>query len=377
MLQTPRILFSETHFQSPGSTDHRTSAVDWWRTIVPYRYIKTHTDWTVELRKGAIRPDLERQVADVAWDEIGSHFDILHSGYQDSAIGYAFIQAVKAKFGLIHNMDIDDDLLNIAPYNPVMIHYQENPESFQALQTILRHTDLITCTTAHLRDVLSQSRPTKEKRSITTIPNLIDLDDYPESPALKPPKPKLKIGYIGGISHMGDFVYHNSAFWGALTYILGKYHDRVELDILGFFKESILEEIPNYVRHDGQSDFYEYQKVLKSVASQWDIAVAPLEDSLFNQSKSNIKWMESTMAGAAFIGEDITPYKCVRNGKTGFTCSTMKQWIDAFEALITNEEKRRSIVEAAKKQVKTDYSIQAKGQVWVDYFERLYRSKKR
>jgi len=375
----PRILFSETHFKAPkgdGTTFERTASVDWWRNIVPANYVKSHTDWKVETRKGAIDPFLENQPAEIGWQEVGSAFDILQASYQDHAIAYAFIQATNARHGLIHSMDVDDDIFHIEPFNPVMIEYQNKPEKFQAMLTILRHAPILTCTNGHLKDQLKESRGKKED-DITVIPNLVDLDTYPTGPIQKKPKERLKIGYIGGSTHLGDFIYRNADFWGALSFILGKYHDKVELEILGLFPDMITKDFPHYTWRPGSSDVYEYFKLLREHTFDWDIAVAPLEDSLFNDSKSNIKWIESSMVGAAFVGQQDTPYNCVINGKTGFTCGSMKQYIDAFEALINNAQLRYNIVEAARKQIATNYSIQAKGDLWVKHFERLMKQKEK
>ena len=100
-----------------------------------------------------------------------------------------------------------------------------------------------------------------------------------------------------------------------------------------------------------------------------DISVCPLADNQFNRCKSNIKWLESTMSGAAVVASDVYPCaQSIEHGKTGYLAKRTKDWVKCLSDLIENEDKRKQMVKNAQKEVKDNY---ASPQKWIDFYKYL------
>lgn len=89
----------------------------------------------------------------------------------------------------------------------------------------------------------------------------------------------------------------------------------------------------------------------------WDIGIAPLTNSKFNQSKSHIKWMEYSMYEIPTVASKVYPYskdilgiKTIEDGVTGILCEN-GEWEKKLSMLIEDEELRRKIGKQAKEYV--------------------------
>jgi len=98
----------------------------------------------------------------------------------------------------------------------------------------------------------------------------------------------------------------------------------------------------------------EYYAHLKS----YDINLAPLEKTLFNDAKSNIKYLEASIFKLPTIASDIAEYNAViTDGKNGFIAHKTQAWISKLETLIKNKQLRIDMGENAYTTVIKDYKI--------------------
>jgi len=82
--------------------------------------------------------------------------------------------------------------------------------------------------------------------------------------------------------------------------------------------------------------------------SRYDINISPLEPTLFNDAKSNIKFIEASMFKIPTIASPVAEYKAIiEHQKNGLLASDEASWIDAFEYLIHDASRRKSIAEEA------------------------------
>ncbi|EIX9716148.1 glycosyltransferase [Klebsiella pneumoniae] len=103
-------------------------------------------------------------------------------------------------------------------------------------------------------------------------------------------------------------------------------------------------------------EFCPYTDYLQ-ILNECDISIAPLENYVFNDSKSNIKYIEASILGIPCICSPRPNFSnIISNGENGFLCNSMGQWIDAIEKLIESEELRHSIGMKAKQTVLARYS---------------------
>jgi glycosyltransferase involved in cell wall biosynthesis len=369
-----RILAVETHYQTPTKNKEiRTSAVDWWRIISPFTHLQKNTDWEIDIQKGALdhetaKLEVQDTQVEIEWTNVGLNYDLVFLSYMASAFGYSYLHVLGDRFGLKHSLDFDDDLLHVADYNPTAMKLAENPVTYEYLKTILKISPYLTVTNPHLKKVYKDYRKKKKDEFIKILPNYIDLEVY------KPQKhiddDVITIAYQGGSSHYGDLTF--TSFGMALSYILGKYKDKVKFELVGYLPGTDYEDIPGVSKVAGHWDFYKWVAIWKERSRYWDIAVAPLEDIGFNECKSNIKWQEYSAASVPVIASNVGPYKFIQDGETGFKVNSTKQWIEYLEALINNETLRRKIGQQANKELQDKWLIQNHWKEWKEVVEEIY-----
>ena len=86
-----------------------------------------------------------------------------------------------------------------------------------------------------------------------------------------------------------------------------------------------------------------------------DLALAPLEDNLFNRCKSNLRLLEYGICGFPVICSDIQPYRCdlpvtrVRN--------RYKEWVDAIRAHLQDLDATSAMGDALQARVRSEWML--------------------
>lgn len=100
--------------------------------------------------------------------------------------------------------------------------------------------------------------------------------------------------------------------------------------------------------------FSEYSDVI----SRFDINLAPLEATVFNDCKSNIKFLEAAWNKVPTVASPCAEFRSViQDGVNGFLASNEEQWHDALRRLVESAEMRRSLGEAAHKTASARFSM--------------------
>jgi len=90
----------------------------------------------------------------------------------------------------------------------------------------------------------------------------------------------------------------------------------------------------------------------------YDINIAPLEPSVFNDAKSNIKYIEASIFKLPTIASNVEEYKnIIKHNENGLLASNTQEWIDAFELLIKNKSLRETMGINAYQTVIDTYQI--------------------
>ncbi len=88
-----------------------------------------------------------------------------------------------------------------------------------------------------------------------------------------------------------------------------------------------------------------------------DISIAPLQPSLFNDAKSNIKFLEAAILGIPSVSSPRAHFRqIVDDGRNGFFADTPQDWERALIALADDADLRRRMGEAARKSVTDRYN---------------------
>jgi glycosyltransferase involved in cell wall biosynthesis len=103
------------------------------------------------------------------------------------------------------------------------------------------------------------------------------------------------------------------------------------------------------------------------VAARPDIGLAPIVDEPFNQSRSELHWLEYSMAGAATVASRLMgggPYDAIRDGVDGLLARNKGQWRDALRTLAGSPGLRADLAGRARERVLAQYRAADRAMEW-------------
>jgi len=166
----------------------------------------------------------------------------------------------------------------------------------------------------------------------------------------KPKDPVVRIVYGSGTNtHNVDF--REAA--AALLHILSTFRE-VRLRLIGTL--DLPEEFTPYQSQIERISFCTFDEYLRCLA-ECDISIAPLEDYIFNDAKSNIKFLEASVLQIPSVCSPRAAFRqAITSGVNGFLCATQDEWTAILTLLVTDVEMRERISLAAYDSVVTTYS---------------------
>lgn len=266
------------------------------------------SDGTSFYRASGVIPFLKREYDDITitdfshrndldWnDYVGYDVVILQRPFIDSHVNV--IKLLK-KLNIRVIIDYDDDILNLECSNPHYSFYNKNKKN---IEEICGLADQIWVSTESLMETFSFYN-----ENIIVIPNAHNDYLFPVDKKRSFNLNTKKTAYRGGKTHELD-VYEHFDEWIEMINTNQDY----EFYFLGArfpFLESKCAD--NYLIIEGLHiiDYFDYFYNLNP-----NIFIYPLENTRFNQGKSNISWIEATYAGAVVLAPDnINEFK----GKPG------------------------------------------------------------
>ncbi len=275
---------------------------------------------------------------------------------------YLAVISQAANLGKPVVMDMDDDLLGLPIHHPDRVKLNYAKAQIPILLGMVQATAL-TVTTPYLADLLR-----KYNSNIFVLPNFLDDSLWQfNAPQVEPVGDKIRIFYMGTVTHVPDLEMLKPAF----RELAMKYPGRLEFVFYGAnlnFEEDIPATITNC-----QSETFVYADYVKIALSQKaNIAIAPLEDIPYNHCKSSIKFFEYTATGLPGVYSRVTPYtSVVEEGVNGFTAASIDEWIDALSQLIENPRLRESIALAAQDTVRRDWLLSDHAHLWPETYAEI------
>lgn len=160
----------------------------------------------------------------------------------------------------------------------------------------------------------------------------------------------IRIVYGSGTStHNVDFLEASDAILAIL-----KKHKNVHFRLIGTL--GLPKEYDIVQAQIERIEFCPYTDYLK-ILNECDISIAPLENYVFNDSKSNIKYIEASILGIPCICSPRPNFSNVINhGENGFLCDGTEQWVSVIETLIDSAELRHAVGLQGKQTVLARYS---------------------
>lgn len=149
---------------------------------------------------------------------------------------------------------------------------------------------------------------------------------------------KVILGYLSGsITHNADF----EMILPVIVKIMNE-NENVYLKIVG--ELDVPEDLKPFENRIISSPFVPWQSLPEIIASI-DINLAPLEYSIFNEAKSENKWVEAALCKVPTIASNLGAFKqCINDEETGILCeNTIEEWYEKLIDLINDSQKRERI----------------------------------
>lgn len=342
------------------------SQVDHWRVYRPLRELAKHVDWQIDHQPTFIKgfekyknaKEFTEEEMQKAFDTI-CQYDIVFSSYHADPTAYSMLKVAADRAGTQFIMDVDDDMFSVNPDNPFWVKMTD--EKCYWMQCMIRDNAWISTTTYTLAEVF-RARRTISADSVFVNPNYLP-DDYQHPPFDN--GDDVVIGYFGGSSHYADL--HNSGVAEALQKLMHE-NKHVRFKSVGMPLDKYVPR-GRYHFEDGKRGMGWIRDVFPGL--KMDISIAPLEDNLFNRGKSNIKWQESTRAGAAFVASRIGPYKDLFPTTVVLTNNTEEDWYNALKKLVDDVAYRKKLVQGAREELSKNWRLETQWPRYQRMFEKV------
>ena len=300
------------------------------------------------------------------FDDNAKGFDLIVNGRSTILDNIEFMCRVRKYAGIPMVMDFDDHYRSVPKYNVASTSHHPMSTSSRTTNVQMSVADACTVSTQHLADFYRV-----DCRSMTVLPNCVDPEDsgpFPVDPARKDDN-SIRIMFAGGIARYGDLLECKEA----VERIMDEF-PQVRLFFMGCFPDWAVKWCKDSRNPKNNRSFSvhwarfpDFRQVL--AWGGFDIALAPLETNEFNLCKSNLKYLDYSMAGIPGVYSSIDTYADVKHEDTGMVAHTPEQWYNSLKTLIEHEELRMWIAKTARADVLSKYNIEDKISLWEKAYE--------
>jgi hypothetical protein len=188
--------------------------------------------------------------------------------------------------------------------------------------------------------------------------NHINLEDVPERSV----SDRLRVGWMGSAQHARDI----KLVSGSMAWARGEGYEVVHMghdprDSKGVTDAKALDACFAWcliiTRQIPWVDPGKYHRTALPI----DIGLAPLERNDHTLGKSDVKWLEYTMAGAATIASSGTVYRDIKHGETGFLAGSPEEFLHWTKRLCKKPKLREEIARNAQEWVRANRTMQTQG----------------
>lgn len=366
MSEEPKILAVRSH-SGRGDLGY-VNAVDGWRIQRPFEKLQKETNWKVDIVTDMTfgKEDKLSQMWYVA-----GNYNLIYTTYSlTDPWSYAWLGVMLQKYPEMRAViDIDDDIFNVQPWNPAYKVLGPGTRARHNIGIALLDAQNLVVTGEYLRKEYTKKRKKafdKDPSTVHVIPNYASTEFYDHEPY---ENERVVIGWQGSAHHEGDLV--ESGFLRALERVLHR-NKNVEFHYAAAaFPKKNVSFPAKRVRHiSGDGDMFGWRNVYRRL--QFDINCCPLEDVPFNLAKSNIKWQEGSLMGAATIASNVGPYKdSIRHMETGLLAKDEAEWEQYLELLIKDATLRKSLARNAKVEVEQKWSLEKNWKRYKEVIEKV------
>lgn len=174
---------------------------------------------------------------------------------------------------------------------------------------------------------------------VRVFPNSLSKAYYSSlTPRIRKPDEPITIGFAGTSTHVGDLRMINDALL-RIQHRFGP--DKIRFVFWGCMPMGF-ENASNMIVVNKSVPYPDYLKELNRLGL--DIALAPLEESIFNHGKSDLKWLEYTAVGAAAVLSDVAAYQEAKRLELAeVVANDTHSWENAIARLIEDLPYRKQL----------------------------------
>lgn len=251
--------------------------------------------------------------------------------------------------------EVDDDLFSIGPDNPLGEMYKDRRVQ-RIMAACIRAADAVTVSTEPLARLLRQ-----HNRNVHVVPNAIRAEvlDVPFPPRRGRDDGVTRFGWQGSSTHAADWLEVRDTLAEVM-----REDPSIRMRFLGTaYPQGLPLDRGRVDFRDWTTDIGEHYRRI----SRFDVALAPLKNTVFNESKSALRFQEAAGLGVPVIASDVPAYRpWVEHGVTGYLVRTPQEWREAMLAL-TDPALRVEIGDAARKAA-TAWTVERTIHNWINAY---------
>lgn len=264
--------------------------------------------------------------------------------------------------GLRRVYELDDDLLAINTLNNPLGSALRDQTPRRVMIECIETADLITASTEPLAKSLR-----KLSRNVVVLPNSLPTTIFDVLPSLRRGRDdgNVVVGWQGSPTHGDDWAMIQPVIADTLS-VQPSWETNHPLVWMHFLGTPYGGGLPRHrIRFQSwTTDLHEHYRRV----ARFDIGLAPLTRSPFNDAKSGIKFMEAAAVGVPMICSRVPAYESlVEHGVTGFLASTPAQWAEYLHALINDAQLRVRIGDAAREAAR-EWTIDKRIHLWEEAY---------
>lgn len=245
--------------------------------------------------------------------------------------------------------ELDDDLWNIDPANQKAYYFFRDMALQKRLVQNIQVAHVVTTSTPELAEVVYEKTG---HQNIHVIPNAVP------SWLLEHEAPRNHhVGWGGSPTHHGDFGLLRQGMKKFLQHNPTKTFHTIGMDYADWMR--LPKEQCHHTRWlDTPEDFFR--------AIDYSVGVAPLADTVFNRSKSDIKFLELAALGIPTIASNVPAYnKSIVSGLNGMLVEADHEWGRVLKATVDQPEFFAEMGQDAKEYVRNSRTTDHTALMWL------------
>ncbi|OPX85113.1 MAG: hypothetical protein A4E53_03578 [Pelotomaculum sp. PtaB.Bin104] len=213
-------------------------------------------------------------------------------------------------------------------------------------------------------------------KNIEVVPNALDERLFEQSRNIHKLNNNnhLVFGYMGTLTHIEDLI----SIVGPLRRVLAQYKKFITFEIVGIGDNNIIENafhgLPIRIKQvPPQMVLYDKFTNWMQQNIHWDFGIAPLIDSEFTRSKSDIKFLDYAVQGIPGIFSAVPAYNdTIKHMENGLLAATSVEWEYCLRLFVTDRDLRLRLGQRAHTEVWQHRMLANSVQNWIIALRSIY-----